>query len=198
MRLPSTFQFSRKFPYATLLFERRDLLGLVTSSQNVGICCHNVLPCGRPEQRMSALGQMRTLGQGTAPQIINPGALQHRGPRLQADLTAAKRVALGCGLPAHLLSRDPTGKFGVALLSPAKVLGICATANCCRECRKRIGCPLWVMSRHVQCKSSCPLCPQKRTWVRFAGTESAIYCVAQAHSRRMLTPIMLLYRACGG
>ena len=40
--------------------------------------------------------------------------------------------------------------------------------------------------------------PPKADMARFAGTESAIYCVAQAHSRRMLTPIMLLYRACGG
>jgi hypothetical protein len=50
----------------------------------------------------------------------------------------------------------------------------------------------------MQRKTSCPLYPQKRTWARFAGIENAIYCVAQAHSRRMLTPIMLLYRACGG
>ena len=24
-------------------------------------------------------------------------------------------------------------------------------------------CPLWVISRHLQCKTSCPLCPRKRT-----------------------------------
>jgi hypothetical protein len=40
--------------------------------------------------------------------------------------------------------------------------------------------------------------PKADMGARFAGIESAVYCVAQAHSRRMLTPIMLLYRACGG
>jgi hypothetical protein len=25
-------------------------------------------------------------------------------------------------------------------------------------------CPLWVKSRHVQCKRACPLCPRKRTF----------------------------------
>ena len=27
----------------------------------------------------------------------------------------------------------------------------------------RIQCPLWVKSRHVQCKTACPLYPQERT-----------------------------------
>src|SRR5262245_60924994 len=29
----------------------------------------------------------------------------------------------------------------------------------------RRGCPLWVKSRHMQCKTACPLYPQKRTFV---------------------------------
>jgi len=31
---------------------------------------------------------------------------------------------------------------------------------------KEWGCPLWVKSRHMQCTSPCPLCPQKRHQLR--------------------------------
>ena len=33
-------------------------------------------------------------------------------------------------------------------------------------------CPLWVKSRHLQCKTACPLYPRKRTLDRSIGTQT--------------------------
>jgi len=50
-------------------------------------------------------------------------------------------------------------------------------------------CPLWVKSRHLQCKTACQLYPRKRTFVSAnqmsaLGHEPALEALAQTKPRR--------------
>src|SRR5262249_1082955 len=55
--------------------------------------------------------------------------------------------------PPHVF---PSGQEFHPTTLPAR---LCITANSGGSC------PLWVKSRHSGASASCPLCPQKRTWV---------------------------------
>src|SRR4029077_15132147 len=77
---------------------------------------------------------------------------------------------------ARTPSTPALNRFSLSTVSPhvapgtsRRCLILCKTVQSCQRLEMRkledLGCPLWVKGGHQDMRASCPLCPQKRTWV---------------------------------